>query len=127
MSSAYDHVLLDSPPLVPVTDARILAASCEATVVALRADRSTRKAAVYARDMLQSVGATLLGVVVNDVPRRRARYGDYYGDGYVYQHGYGPPRRDSCAVERANGANGANGAGASGASIDTSSATTTKA
>jgi capsular exopolysaccharide synthesis family protein len=125
LSRSYDHVVIDSPPIVPVTDSRILAASCQATVVALRAERSTRSAAVYARDMLQSVGANLLGVVVNDVPRRRASYGDYAGDGYVYQYGYG--RRGAIRASSSNGANGANGSSASGASIDTSSAVTEKA
>jgi Mrp family chromosome partitioning ATPase len=87
-----------------VTDARVLAASCDGTLVALRAERSTRRGAIYARDMLQSVGANLLGVVVNDVPRRRAIYGDYYGDGYVYQYGYG--RRGAASKNGANGDNG---------------------
>lgn len=89
LSGRYDHILLDSPPVVPVTDGRILAASCDATVIALRADRSTRKSAVYARDVLRSVGANLLGVVVNDVPRRRGLYGYYYSQDYIYQYGYG--------------------------------------
>jgi len=85
----YDHVLIDSPPVMPVTDARILAASCDATVLALRAEKSTRKGAIYARDVLQSVGARLIGVVVNDVPRRRGVYGYYYTDAEVYSYGYG--------------------------------------
>jgi capsular exopolysaccharide synthesis family protein len=89
----YDHVLLDSPPIMPVTDARILAASCDATVLALRAERSTRKGAVYARDMLHSVGSQILGVVVNDVPRKKGVYGYYYSYGESYQYGYGHARR----------------------------------
>jgi hypothetical protein len=60
-----------------------------------------RVCARYASD------ATLLGVVVNDVPRRRASYGDYYGDGYVYQHGYA---RRGARGAGSNGSNGANGA-----------------
>ena len=56
LSERYDHVLLDSPPVVPVTDARILAASCGATLLALRAEKTTRKTASYARDVLRGVG-----------------------------------------------------------------------
>jgi capsular exopolysaccharide synthesis family protein len=89
----YDHILLDSPPIMPVTDARILAASCDATVLALRAERSTRKGAIYARDMLHSVGSQILGVVVNDVPRKKGVYGYYYTYGETYQYGYGHVRR----------------------------------
>jgi polysaccharide biosynthesis transport protein len=101
----YDHVLLDSPPVLPVTDARILAASCDATILAVRAEKSTRKAAVYARDTLMSVGARLLGVVVNDVPRRKGIYGYYYSDSYLYQYGYGNSKARAAAA--ANGVNGA--------------------
>ncbi len=103
LSRRYDHVLLDSPPIVPVTDGRILAASADATVIALRAEHSTRKAAVYARDVLRSVGANLLGGVVNDVPRRRGLYGYYYSQDYIYQYGYG--RRHGATT--AAGGNGA--------------------
>src|SRR5439155_25569875 len=89
LSGRYDHVLLDSPPVMPVTDARILAASCDATMLALRAEKSTRKGAIYARDVLHSVGSRILGVVVNDVPRRKGVYGYYYTDAEVYSYGYG--------------------------------------
>jgi capsular exopolysaccharide synthesis family protein len=82
-SEIYDQILIDSPPVMPVTDARILAASCHATVLVLRADRSTRRAAEHARDALQSVGADLIGIVVNDVPRGKN------GSGYFYHYGYG--------------------------------------
>jgi capsular exopolysaccharide synthesis family protein len=88
LSSRYDHVLLDSPPVMPVTDARILAASCDATVLALRAEKTTRRGAIYARDVLRSVGSRILGVVVNDVPRRKGVYGYYYTDAEVYSYGY---------------------------------------
>jgi len=74
--------------VMPVTDARILAAGCDATVLALRAEKSTRKGAIYARDVLRSVGSRILGVVVNDVPRRKGVYGYYYSDSEVYSYGY---------------------------------------
>jgi capsular exopolysaccharide synthesis family protein len=96
LCNEYDHVLLDSPPVMPVTDARILAASCDATVLALRAEKSTRKGAVYSRDMLAGVGSHILGVVVNDVPRKKSVYGYYYTygeEGYRYGYGYGAQRR----------------------------------
>ena len=83
ISSKYDRVIIDSPPVIPVTDAQILAAICDVTLLVLRADKSTRKASLQARDGLLSVGASLLGAVVNDVPRN-GRY-DYYGR---YHYGY---------------------------------------
>ncbi len=103
----YDHVLLDSPPVMPVTDARILAASCDVTILAVRAEKSTRKGAVFARDTLRAVGARLLGVVVNDVPRRKGIYGYYYSDSYLYQYGYGNTTAGSKTKNAAPASNGA--------------------
>ncbi|MGH7180087.1 MAG: polysaccharide biosynthesis tyrosine autokinase [Tepidisphaeraceae bacterium] len=78
----YDHILFDSPPVNLVTDARILGAVCDATILVLRAEKSTRKGAEHARNALLSVGAKLLGAVLNDVPRGRGYEvygGSYYG------------------------------------------------
>jgi capsular exopolysaccharide synthesis family protein len=105
----YDHVVIDSPPVMPVTDARILAASCDCTILALRAEKSTRKSAVYARDTLRAVGSRILGVVVNDVPRKKGIYGYYYTEAEVYTYGYGAKNRKGAngAKAKANGAEAA--------------------
>jgi Mrp family chromosome partitioning ATPase len=59
----------------------------------LRAEKSTRKVSQRARDGLLGVGARILGIVVNDVPRKSGRYGYYYGGyGYYYSY-YGDGRR----------------------------------
>jgi succinoglycan biosynthesis transport protein ExoP len=88
VTEEYDQVLIDSPPIVPVTDSRILAASCDATILVLRAERSTRRLAEHARDGLFSVGANVLGIIINDVPRGQTGYGYYY---YGYgKYGYTP-------------------------------------
>ena len=70
--------------MVPVTDARILGALCDDVLIVLRAEKSTRRLSEHAVESLQSVGARILGCVVNDVPRRRDGYGYYYGYGYGY-------------------------------------------
>jgi len=87
LSNKYDRVIIDSPPVIPVTDSQILAAICDVTLLVLRAEKSTRKVSQRARDGLLSVGARIIGVVVNDVPRKSGRYGYYYG-GYGYYYGY---------------------------------------
>jgi capsular exopolysaccharide synthesis family protein len=81
LKGKYDHVVIDSPPVNPVTDARILAASADVTIIVVRADKSTRKLAENAKESLLGVGANLLGVVVNDAPRSGRGYGGY---GYGY-------------------------------------------
>jgi capsular exopolysaccharide synthesis family protein len=77
----YDHVVIDSPPVMAVTDSRIMAASCDVTVMVLRADRADRKLCEMARDGLAGVGANLLGLVMNHVPPGA---GVYAGDGNYY-------------------------------------------
>ena len=84
LAEKYDHVVIDSPPLLAVTDARIIAASADATVLVLRAGKSNRKLSELSIDGLVSVGARLLGAVVNDVRRRGYRYYGSYG-----RYGYG--------------------------------------
>jgi succinoglycan biosynthesis transport protein ExoP len=81
LAKQYDRIIVDSPPVLPVTDAQILASICQITILVLRAEKSTRKASQQARDALLRVGARVLGVVVNDVPKN-GRYGYYGGDGY---------------------------------------------
>jgi capsular exopolysaccharide synthesis family protein len=76
----YDHILFDSPPVNRVTDARILAAVCDATILVVRSDKTTRRAAEHARNALLSVGANVLGVVINGVPRGKGY--EVYGGGY---------------------------------------------
>jgi capsular exopolysaccharide synthesis family protein len=80
----YDRILLDSPPVIPVTDSSILAARCDATILVLKAGTSKRKVAQEACNKLLGVGATILGAVVNAVPRGEDRYG-YYGYKYEYR------------------------------------------
>lgn len=82
----YDRIIVDSPPVMSVTDARILAALCDVTLLVLKADRSTKRISQQACDSLLSVGANLLGIVVNEVSKKSSLYGyssvcsyGYYG------------------------------------------------
>lgn len=78
LSDRYDQVIVDSPPVMGVADARIIAASCDITVLVLRAQKSTRRLSEMARDGLCSVGGNLLGIVINDVsPEHAGPYGSY--------------------------------------------------
>ena len=73
----------------------------DVTLMVLRADKSTRKTSQQARDGLLSVGARILGTVVNDV-HHKSRYGYYSGYGYGKYgygkyggYGYGGPAKDT--------------------------------
>ncbi len=78
----YDKIIIDSPPVIPVADARIISAVADSTLLVLRAELSTRRLAVAARDELRRVRAKRIGIVVNAVPARHPAYG--YGGGYGY-------------------------------------------
>ncbi|HEY1629279.1 MAG TPA: polysaccharide biosynthesis tyrosine autokinase, partial [Tepidisphaeraceae bacterium] len=83
LAMRYDHILFDSPPVNAVTDARILGAVCDATILVLRADKSTRKSGEHARNALMAVGAHMIGAIVNDAHNGKGYEvygGSYYGN-----------------------------------------------
>jgi len=88
----YDRILVDAPPVMPVADARILAAACDVAILVLRADKSTRKSCRQARDILSGVDAHVIGVVVNDVTQGKNHYGYCYYGGYSHRQN---PNKDS--------------------------------
>ena len=97
----YDQVLVDSPPVTLVSDARVLAAGCDASMLVLRSERSTRRGATLAWNALSSVGANLLGVIVNDLSRQKDGYGySYYGYG---RYGYTPAKPNGELPHNGNG------------------------
>lgn len=87
LTERYDRVIVDSPPVAPVADAQILAAVCDITLLLLRAEKTTRRQAQHARDSLLSVGAQILGAVINDVQQKRGQYGYYSSYGAYGYYG----------------------------------------
>jgi succinoglycan biosynthesis transport protein ExoP len=80
LSATYDRVILDAPPLVPVTDAAVLARAADGALVVVRHGTTTREQLSAARDALAAVDARVLGVVINMLPPRGSAYGyGYYG------------------------------------------------
>jgi capsular exopolysaccharide synthesis family protein len=78
----YDLVLIDSPPVLPVTDAAILSQYADATVMLAAAGQTRRSDLHRAVEKLDQVGATILGTVLNKVTRQTGRY---YGYTYTYK------------------------------------------
>ncbi|MDL5352331.1 polysaccharide biosynthesis tyrosine autokinase [Microbacterium sp. zg-YB36] len=84
----FDVVLCDAPPLLPVTDAAILARATSGAIVAVAAGRTTRHQLSGALEALETVGAKVAGVALTMVPTRGpdsyyAGYGGYGGYGYI--------------------------------------------
>ncbi len=78
LSEKYDHILIDSPPLVSVTDPVILSTMVDGSILVVQAGRSTRDLIRRARQELNGVGAKIFGVVLNNVDIKREGYDDYY-------------------------------------------------
>jgi capsular exopolysaccharide synthesis family protein len=98
LSNKYDRIIIDSAPVIAVADSQILSAISDVTILVLRAEKSTRRLSQQAMHLLLSVGARVLGVVVNGVPLGGGRYGYYYGYGYYGKYGrygYGHERKNS--------------------------------
>ncbi len=81
----YDLVLLDSPPLLPVADARILASKAYGSIMVVRERRSRRDSVFEALNYLQTAGGNLLGVVFIG----SKGHGGYPYYSYRYDYGSG--------------------------------------
>ena len=85
LTSRYDIVLIDTPPLLPVTDAAILAKLAGGALVVIGADRLHRQQLGQALGSLETVGARVLGLVLNRLAHKQAggysySYYDYASD-----------------------------------------------
>ena len=83
----YTHVVIDSPPILSVTDGVILARQADAIVLVVRHGKSSRHVVRRARDLLVRSGAPVTGVVLNSVDINAPEYHGYYGySGYSYSN-----------------------------------------
>ena len=84
LTTSYDTVLLDSSPVLPVTDAAVLSKQAGGALIIVGADRIHRPQLQETLGSLQTAGAHVLGIVINKVDRREAgTYSAYYGGGYA--------------------------------------------
>ncbi len=87
-SEEFDRIVIDSAPLLAVSDTQAMAAFADKVVVVTRAGMTRRRALVRARDLLIRINAPIAGVVVNDVDVRLENFYTYrygmYGYGYRY-------------------------------------------
>ncbi len=77
LSARFDRIVIDSPPLNPVTDAAILSSIVDATVLVVRGFRTRKELAKQAVRSLRDVSAKVAGVVLNDIDLNRGEYGYY--------------------------------------------------
>lgn len=75
----YDVVLFDTPPVVAVTDAQILANKCDGTILVVYSHKTEKEQLVKAKELLESAQGKLLGVVLNHKEIQGSNYYYYYG------------------------------------------------
>ena len=93
---SFEHVVIDTPPALTVTDAVLLSIQADAVLLVVRSGQTPKDALRRARELLAHVNATLTGVVVNAVDLRSPDYYYYYyGGKYGYKYGSGYYHEDS--------------------------------
>jgi len=88
---AYDIVIFDCPPILPVTDAAVLSAKCDSVLLVYYVGKAAREALVRAKVQLENVGAKILGVVLNHIPAEGRLGYSYY---YYHYHYYGKSSKE---------------------------------
>jgi capsular exopolysaccharide synthesis family protein len=88
LAARFEHVIIDSPPVLIVTDATVMAGLADGVVLIAESGKTHRAGLMRTRAILENAGAHILGVVLNKLDfRREGYYG--YGYGYYYSSRYG--------------------------------------
>ncbi|WP_170227033.1 GumC family protein [Luteibaculum oceani] len=93
LKGLYDVVILDTPPVAPVTDAKVLMKIADINMVVMNGKHATRRNLGLVEDLVEEVGSGHTGIVFNAIrtPMLMALYGKYaykYGYNYGYNYGY---------------------------------------
>jgi len=85
----FDFVLVDTPPVLLVSDPCVVAPRVDGVILVLRLNKNNRPAAERATEVLGGLGANVLGIIVNDSNQNFGKGGKYgYGYGYGYRYNY---------------------------------------
>jgi capsular exopolysaccharide synthesis family protein len=112
MREQYEFVLLDTPPLLVVTDPCVVAARVDGVFMIIQVARNGRPGTQRSMELLSSIGAKVLGIVVNRVTHKGASKNGYYRSHYRYQYSQGyrayvhNPSENADADGESEGANG---------------------
>jgi capsular exopolysaccharide synthesis family protein len=102
LKQKYQYIVIDSPPLIPFSDARLMASVSDAVVLVGRYGVTTRRAITRCAGILEQVHARLAGVVLNDIDLSSADY-------HYYNYGFSASRRSDSQYYSQNGNFKANG------------------
>lgn len=108
LKARADIVIFDAPPLLPVTDAQVLAARTDGVIMVIQSGKARKPAVKQASEMLEKARANVLGIVLNKIDQSNKGYHYHYyahGDyGYTgYYHGAGGDRSARPSLTAAGG------------------------
>jgi capsular exopolysaccharide synthesis family protein len=86
LEERFDHIVLDSPPVLGFADSIILSTFVDGIILVVLGGKTPRETLQRAKEVLQQVNAKILGVIINRVDIHRSDYGYYY---YRYHSYYG--------------------------------------
>jgi capsular exopolysaccharide synthesis family protein len=96
LRTRFDVIVIDTPPVLPVTDAAVAAAHADGVVLVVRHGKTDRERVAMAAQGLRAVDAHIAGTVLNAVPRTDSAVGDDY-------HAYTPEEASRALARRGRG------------------------
>ena len=87
LQNHYTHVVVDSPPIASFTDGVLIASMVDGVILVVHAGQSSRQVVRRTRQLLQDVGAKILGVVLNKV-NLNSQDNSYYYQSYYHRDNY---------------------------------------
>lgn len=79
MKGVFDYIIIDSPPVMAVTDAQILSTIVDGVLIVAASGQTQKEGLVKAKERILKVDGNLLGVVLNKMPMKTGKgYGNYY-------------------------------------------------
>jgi len=80
LQSKYDLIVLDTTPIIAVADAQILSAKVDGTLVVVRAMRTRYESVIEVKNLLNKVGANIIGTIFNGVDYSNKKYSKYFDE-----------------------------------------------
>jgi protein-tyrosine kinase len=85
LRDSVDLLVIDSPPVIPVSDSLVLTGECDGVLLVVMAGTTPREVVKRARDLLQDASANILGLVMNNLKETLPYYYDYRYYGYRHE------------------------------------------
>lgn len=80
LAEIYDYIIIDSAPIQAVTDAQILSVKADGTIIVVRAEKTKKESILSSKNLLEKVGANIIGIVLNGIENKNKKYYYYYGE-----------------------------------------------